>query len=106
MVYVNQSTTNGGNVNFTYTVGGSSLPSLLIPLNNKVNFYIWVPTIVNITIPDTVLSRVEGWKEGQCSGSESYQNTRLEVQAEFTDGVKKFTWDIYDRVSNLVSQCS
>ena len=103
MVYVNNSTMNGGNVTFTYTVGASSFPSLLSPINDQVTFYVWVPTNVSITIPDTVLSRVQGWREGQCSGEESYQNTRLEVQAQFTDGAERFTWDIYDRVSHLVS---
>ena len=102
------STTEAGNVTFTYTVTSSSpsssSPSPLTALNNVVNFYVWVPTAVNITVADNLLSVVEEWREGGCSGRESFQNTRIEVKAYFTDGQEEFIGDILDLVVNKVSQ--
>ena len=103
MVRVNQMTTYGGNATFTYAVRSSSSSSFLIALNNQVKFYVWVPIDVNITIADKLLSSVSEWREGGCARNESHQNTRIKVQAVFTDHQEMFMWDIYDQVSHLVS---
>lgn len=51
---------------------------------DSVAFYIWSPENIEISVSDTSLTRVEGWRSSCADTVGQYQTARLDVTAEFT----------------------
>ena len=80
---------------------------MLTPIHsstNRIRFYVWSPSNIELSSSTTVLSRVEGWEDSSCNGINRFQTARLSATAEFSSGNdNRFVANVLPLIVNNVS---